>query len=113
MEQRRFKRIPLILDAKIISNDGSYEGYTENVSIEGLKYLITSVVTVSKYFIPGNKIALAFKLPNGETLDLTCEIIWVSETPDSHKKICVGMKIIDPPREYKEFLEKCPYFDYY
>ncbi|NJD54879.1 MAG: hypothetical protein FIA94_00560 [Nitrospirae bacterium] len=53
MEQRRFKRIPLILDAKIISHNGSFEGYTENASIEGFKYLIRSLLRKSTDFVTG------------------------------------------------------------
>ena len=113
MEQRRFKRIPLILDAKIMSHNGSYEGYTENASIEGFKYLIRSLVSKSSDFVIGNKIELVFKLPDGDNLDLTCEIIWVSESSAANERISLGLKIIDPPPKYREFLEKCPYFESY
>lgn len=54
-----------------------------------------------------------FELPPGETLNLNCEIIWVSKTLYSEKKNAFGMKIIDPPPKYKEFVENCPFFNYY
>lgn len=113
MEQRRFKRIPLILDAKIFSHNGSYEGYTENASIEGFRYLISSLVSKSADLVIGNKIELAFKLPEGDALNLTCEIVWVSESSAASERIALGLKIIDPPQKYREFLEKCPYFESY
>jgi hypothetical protein len=113
MEQRRFKRIPLILDAKIVSQNGSFEGFTENASVEGFKYLIRSLVSKATDFVIGDTIELVFKLPDGDSLDLTCEIMWVSESSASNERISLGLKIIDPPQKYREFLEKCPYFESY
>jgi hypothetical protein len=55
-------------------------------------------------FATGIKLDLTFQIPSGETLNLYCRKIWSFRiTPRSLIKR-IGMEIIDPPVEYREFL---------
>jgi hypothetical protein len=105
MERRLFKRIPLNLKAKIICDGKAYDGFIKNVSETGIGYLVTSSVHISSEFIPTKIIELNFQIPLGETLNLICEIIWFLRTSPDAKILTLGMRIIDPPPAYKEFIK--------
>ena len=104
MERRRCNRIPVILKAKVIIGDKTYAGFIENVSVEGIKYSITSFFQTTKDFTPEMIIKLNFQNPSGETLNLNCELIWFSKISPNDTELTLGMKIIDPPQNYKEFV---------
>jgi hypothetical protein len=87
MEKRRHRRIPLNLSAKIISQGHAYDGLTENVSEGGLEYLITSL-----------------QIPSGETLTLSCEVRWFLRPSVLNTTLTLGLKILNPPDPYKEFI---------
>ncbi len=105
MERRRFKRIPVYLKANIILNDKTYSGFIEDVSVEGIKYIVTYFFKPSENFTPEKKVSLNFQVPTGETLNLNCEIIWFTRITPDDKELTLGMKIIDPPQKYMEFIE--------
>jgi hypothetical protein len=105
MERRRFYRIPVKLKANIICGGKTYAGFIKNVSESGLGYLITSVVETPEDFKLKKIVQVSFQVPSDEMLNLKCEIIWFLRTPFDDKTLTLGMKIIDPPPEYKEFVK--------
>jgi hypothetical protein len=105
MERRRSRRIPVNLEANIISAGKSYVGLIENVSEGGLEYLMTSQVLVSEKFTPKKSLEVTFVIPSGETLHLNCELVWFLRAPLSEKLLTLGLKIIDPSTKYKEFIK--------
>ena len=104
MERRQSKRIPVNLDAKIISEDKVFDGIIENMSEDGLEYFMTSFVKVSGNFTPAKSIKLNFRIPSGEMMALNCELIWFLETSPEEKLI--GMKVLNPPQTYKEIVKR-------
>jgi hypothetical protein len=104
MEKRRFKRYLARFHSVILAKGKSYAGSLENVSEEGLAYIMSSFRPAIKDLVPEEKIKLLVLTPSGETLNLNCEIRWTNAHCENDK-FCVGAKIIDPPARYKEFLK--------
>ena len=104
MERRLSQRIPVTLDAHVSSGGKTYTGFIENVSKEGVEYLMVSSIEASKDFKPEKIIELYFQIPSGETLNLNCEVQWLLRASPNDKTLTLGMKIIDPPTKYKEFI---------
>ncbi len=105
IERRLSKRISAYINANVFSGGKTYDGSIENVSEEGVEYLMTSLIEAPKNFTPEKIIVLNFQIPSGETLNLYCEVKWFLRTPPFNKKLTLGMKIIDPPPTYKEFVK--------
>lgn len=104
MERRLSQRIPVTLDAYFSSGGKTYTGLIENVSREGVEYLMVSSIQATKDFKPEKMIELYFQIPSGQTLNLNCEVKWLLKASQNDKLLTLGMKIIDPPQEYKEFI---------
>jgi hypothetical protein len=104
MEKRRHRRIKLNLNAKIISQGHAYAGLTENVSEGGLEYLITSSFEVTENFALKKNIDLLLQIPSGETLTLSCEVRWFLRPSVLNTTLTLGLKILNPPPPYKEFI---------
>jgi hypothetical protein len=105
MERRHSERISIHLNAHIFSNGKTYSGFIENVSEEGIEYLTTFLTQAPKNFTPNKIITLSFQIPSGETINLYCEVKWLLRTSPHEDSLTLGMKIIDPPQEYEEFLK--------
>jgi hypothetical protein len=102
--QRCSKRFNVRLKSVILSKQQSYAGYLENVSNERLAYTMSNVNYTSQDFAPEKIIKLIFLTPFGETLNLNCEIIWTSALLPDYVTFCMGMKIIEPPSEYRKYI---------
>ncbi len=101
MERRRAERITYNLDANIISSGNTFTGSIENVSEDGVEYILTSLLDTSKDFTPDKIITLNFRAPTGETINLKCEVKWFARTsPNDNASLTMGMRIINPPSEY-------------
>jgi hypothetical protein len=104
MERRQSQRVPVNLNAQIISDDKVLDGTIENMSEDGLEYFMTSFVKVTSNFIPAKSIKLNFQFPSGEMFNLNCELIWFLKTSPEEKSLLLGMKVIDPPQIYKDIV---------
>lgn len=100
MERRRHKRIFVDLKASIISDDKPYNGFIENVSEGGIRYLIASTVPDKDKFTSNEIIDLLFSPASDQIMQLKCETVWSKVGVFTGEKISVGMKVIDPPAEY-------------
>jgi hypothetical protein len=98
-------RLSVHLKAKIISGGETYPGFIENISESGIGYFIESMIKVEKDFTPKKMIELTFQIPSGKTLNLDCEIVWYSRESRDDKKLKVGLKLIEPPQQYKQFIQ--------
>ena len=103
-KKQRFKRYNVNL-LSIVSLDAvNYTGFIKNASEEGLAYETYSFASTLKKLSTKKKIDLMLKMPSGEILNLHCAIKWSSEhSPWSLFKM--GMKIIDPPLKYREYVK--------
>jgi hypothetical protein len=104
MEKRRFKRCISRFHSVVLAKGKSYAGSLENVSEEGLAYIMPYIKPALKELVPEEKIKLIVLTPSGDTLNLNCEIRWTNAHCEN-ERFCVGAKIIDPPEKYKEFLK--------
>jgi len=102
MERRRARRVTINLKAERISCVNNCSVFIENISETGI-YIITAPDKKNRY-IPGTEMGLELELSNGKTINLNCNVKWAESTTDDKSK-SVGLEIIDPPLEYKEFLK--------
>jgi hypothetical protein len=104
MEKRSANRKACNLEANIVSGGITCQGFIENVSENGMEYLMTSEIISSKNFTPDKRIELNFRIPSGEELKLDCEVRWFLRVTPEQNRLVLGMRIIDPPLEYKKFI---------
>ncbi|MBI4682840.1 MAG: PilZ domain-containing protein [Nitrospirae bacterium] len=102
MERRLARRVTINLKAERISCINNCSVFIENISETGI-YMITAPAKKNTY-IPGTELDLELKLTNGKTINLSCNVKWAENSPEDKSK-SVGLEIVDPPREYKEFLK--------
>ncbi len=103
MEKRACKRFPVSLEAKLTSGYINYAAFVGNLSEYGL-YVITVHTENPKDLNPKIRLELQFQLPSGETLKLNCRKKWAYKITQNSLINNIGMEILNPPLEYKEFL---------
>jgi hypothetical protein len=103
MKTRAYKRIPVKLEGKFISDDTSYIAYMRNVSEYGANVIITPMKS-EKDFITETIHELKIRLVSGETINLSCSGKWSTTiSPQGFTKE-IGLEIINPPIQYNKFL---------
>ncbi len=106
MDKRRIDRIDENLQAEIIAGDVSYAGIIMNFSEDGL-YMVTATANSVVDITPSTMLRLKCKLPDGKALELKCEVKWFQTKTSPHGvSFSMGMEILDPPPEYKSFIEE-------
>ncbi len=103
MEKRRDDRLTVKLEAKRLSCTTNCSVFIENLSERGIQ-MITSPNKKSEY-IPGSEIDIEFELSTGNIIMLNCNVKWSYKNEEEDMTNCVGLEIVDPPMEYKEFLK--------
>jgi hypothetical protein len=103
MEKRAFKRINVGLGGVILCQDKIYSTFIGNVSEYGL-FGLTSITDVSIDFSPGTAVVLQCRIAPDKILDLNCRKIWSSKISPGRLTQRTGMEIINPPTEYKYFI---------
>ena len=114
MKKRISKRFPSELRGVIILEEKRYVGNLKNVSEEGICYLISDYVYKNLTINPEKKVKLLFLNPSNKVLSLNCEIIWSDGPSIDSSKSYLGLKVIDPAKTYKDFvntLDKFPETD--
>ena len=110
-QKQQFKRYNVNLVSIVSSDATSYAGFIKNASEEGLAYETYSFASTLKKLSAKKLIDLMLKMPSGETLNFNCEIKWSSllaspwPLPLNYSTINMGMKIIDPPLQYREYVK--------
>ena len=105
MDKRQSNRVICNLNANIISGGKSCGGFIDNVSEDGIEYLITSAIKSSIDFVPEKMITLSFQTPSGKKVNLDCEVKWYLRTAPDDETMTLGMKILNPPATYHEFIQ--------
>ena len=82
----------------------SYVGTIQDVSEQGVQYILTSFAEVSSDFVPERKNDLVLKDPSGKKYNLKCEVKWYVRGKGKDKSVTLGMKISNPPPKYKELI---------
>jgi hypothetical protein len=103
MERRRYKRITVDLEARLFLGRTGYSGIIRNISEEGM-FVRTSPIYNPIDLGPGATLQIECRLPAGEELNLNCSVKWSLKIPPENLRSCIGIKIIDPPVEYRGFV---------
>ncbi len=105
MDKRKNKRKVISLDARIISDGQVYSGIIINLSEEGL-FMVNAISRITIDFTPGSTLKLVTQLPTNEILNLDCDVKWFQKkTSPQGPTFKMGMSIIDPPSQYRNFVK--------
>jgi hypothetical protein len=104
MEKRDSERIPYSFDTKITLAGKIFDGSVENISKDGIEYLMTAFVENPKKYIPNEIVKIDFQISSGEVLNLECQLKWYLKVDPLDRKLLLGMKIMNPDPKYEEFL---------
>jgi len=103
MERRQAERVTVNLKAERISCTNNCSVFIENLSESGI--YMTTAPAKNNEFLPGKELDLELELNTGKTINLNCNVKWaVDNSPEDLTK-SVGLEIIDPPSEYREFVK--------
>lgn len=102
--RRRSERIPFSASANIVSEGKSYSGSIQNMSEEGVGYLLTKLPEMTNDFVPQKNIDLVIQDPSGKKYKLNCEVKWYLRGKGRDHSLTLGMQVIDPPPKYKELI---------
>lgn len=103
MERRSAKRLVVNMKAERLSCTKNCSVFIENISDTGI-YMITAP-SKNKDYEPGSKLLLKLKLATGKTLDLQCNVKWSYDNAPEDLTNSVGLEILNPPDEYKNFVK--------
>ena len=103
-ERRKLKRIPFVSNADMKFAGKSYVGTIQDVSEQGVQYILTSLLEVSSDFVPERKSDLILQDSSGKKYKLKCEVKWYIKGKGKDKSVTLGMKISNPPPKYKELI---------
>jgi hypothetical protein len=105
MERRQFERKKYRFKAYFISGKIKYLGFIENSSEEGL-FFTKAPSTTPIDFSSHTTHEIQLHLPSGDTLTISGEVKRFHTETSPHGLIYrMGIKIINPPKQYREFLK--------
>ena len=106
MIERRSERISYFIDANIRSESNVYNVCIENLSTDGIECMVTAKRLTSMDFSQGKIVILSLETKKGKPINMNCIIKWYIKAPNYDKAMVLGMKILNPPQEYREMVEK-------
>ncbi len=104
MDKNSSKKKSQCFKADIISDGKVYPGLVKDVSKNSQGYVFTSVVNVSRDFIPKKNITLVYQTKENEQFSLDCEFMKFSRTSPYADQLVIGLKVIDPPLKSRSFV---------
>ena len=104
MEKRRSKRISFDIEAMLVSRSLNYKGVLYDFADDGICVHIHPEENICQ-LLEGMMFEVKFAPHSGEKIDLLCEVIRTHRQTTNALENIVCMKIIDQPREYREFLK--------
>ncbi len=102
MAKRFYTRIPVHLEGEIIAHGARCKAFITNISEYGL-YARVPLAERERHNNLASCINVKLQLPNDESVDLDCTKRWAFQTSPGSLIENVGIEIIDPPQQYKEF----------
>jgi hypothetical protein len=105
MDKRTSERKSDSLDAEITLDGLNYSGIIMNYSEDGL-FLVSATLYDVDEVDEKTEMEIICTLPSEEKVNLKCEVKW-SNKKDSPFGVSInmGLKIIDPPQKYTEFIK--------
>ncbi len=92
-------------NGNIYSAGKTYAGLIEYVSNEGMDYMISSSIIVSKDFTPPQEMQLSFLTPWGNSFNLKCNVICFLRSEHEDNTLTFVMKVLNPPQHYMKFID--------
>jgi len=105
MEKRHSRRIPVRLEAFILTGEKTYMGYIENVSESGFEYLVHSSIKAPEDFHYEKTVEIYFQIPSGEAVNMFCTVKWLSKNSSADNPLTIGIKIAEPSTKFKCLIE--------
>lgn len=105
MEKRHHRRIPVRLEAFILTEDKTYMGSIENISENGFEYLVHSSIKAPEDFHYEKTVEIYFQVPSGEAVNMLCTVKWLSKSPSSDKPLSIGIKIAEPSPKFDGLIQ--------
>jgi hypothetical protein len=102
-ERRKTKRLSVNMKAERLSCVKNCSVFIENLSERGI-HMITAPAKNPGVFEAGSPVELKFRIGNGQTIKLQCNVKWAYDNSKEDMTSSVGLEIIDPPVEYREFV---------
>ena len=99
MQKRRSPRVIKRLEVRFTTGEINYTGITSNLSKEGI------FIRTQKGLPPQTIIEIELYLASGKAIKLRGQVKRTIKTPFQAIKNGMGIELINPPREYIEFLK--------
>jgi hypothetical protein len=104
MERRRTGRVSVSIRAERISGSEKYSVFIEDISENGIHMIIAPAAAIREC-APGAEISLRLELATGKTILLRCITRWAYHLLPPEKEVqSIGLEIVDPPKEYMDFV---------
>ncbi len=104
MENRACERISDSLDAEITLDGVNYSGIIMNYSEEGL-FLVSATLYEIDEVDEHTEMEIRCTLPSEGKVSLRCKVKWSNKKDSPYGvSLNMGMKILDPPDEYTDFI---------
>lgn len=108
MFSRRFHRLPVNLDAILITEETNLPCFIDNISEGGLRIWIITKTSID--LTAASFVKLEFRVtqyenhePLEKVISLTCEIMWVDKKP--RDGLSLGLKVVDKDSSYENFVK--------
>lgn len=101
-EKRHSKRIPVRLEAFILTGEKTYLGTIENISADGFEYLVHSSIKAPEDFHFDKTVEIYFQVPSGEAVNMFCTVKWLSKGSSVDMPLTIGIKIEEPSPKFKD-----------
>ncbi len=105
IEKRHSKRIPVRLEAFILTGEKTYMGSIENVSEDGFEYLVHSSIKAPEDFHFDKTVEIYFQIPSGEAVNMFCTVKWLSKGSSVDRPLTIGIKITEPSPKFKGLIQ--------
>ena len=105
MEKRKSRRIPVRLEAFILTGEKTYMGSIENVSEDGFEYLVESPIMVPEDFHYEKTVEIYFQIPSGEAVHMYCTVKWLSKRSSVDDPLTIGVKITVPSPKFSGLIQ--------
>ena len=106
MERRVHKRIYINEKATIVIDDTPYNGYVVNMSEEGVSFTLSAPFSLQDDTVRNSLVGLTFKISGNESVTLKCDVVWIKKGLYTGSTIALGVKIVEPTIEYKNWINK-------
>ncbi|UCD34423.1 MAG: PilZ domain-containing protein [Nitrospiraceae bacterium] len=97
------RRIPVRMEAYVISGEKTYTGSIKNISELGFEFFIPYALKEHDLHLE-KTVEIYFQAHTGDVINMLCAVKWISGGSLSWSETVLGMQIGAPPDRFREFL---------